>query len=96
MGLARSVMTAQPAHRPDPEDPAEILQVLPARWHSEFLAESHAALEGAWDVQNWQQLAGLLHRWYLRAVTYSDPGFDAAIQVGRDALPAEMVEVPGL
>lgn len=89
-------MTAQPVHRPDPEDPAEILRVLPERWHAEFLTEYRAALEGAREVRHWRQLADLLHRWRLRAVAYSDPGFDAAMQVGRDARPENMVPVPGL
>ena len=37
-------MTAQPVHGPDPDDPGEILRILPARWHEEFLGEYRAAL----------------------------------------------------
>ena len=32
-------MTAQPSHDYGPDDPVEILHVLPARFHEQFLAE---------------------------------------------------------
>lgn len=92
----RAGMSAQPVHRPDPEDPGEILRVLPERWHAEFLAEYRAALEGAREVRHWPQLPALLHRWHLRAVAYSDPEFWAAAREARDAQPEDLHPVPGL
>jgi hypothetical protein len=44
-------MSAQPVHEPDPDDPVEILRVLPARFHDQFLAEYYeAASEAARQV----------------------------------------------
>jgi hypothetical protein len=36
-------MSAQPVHEPDPDDPVEILRVLPGRFHDQFLAEYYEA-----------------------------------------------------
>lgn len=36
-------MSAQPVHDPDPDDPVEILRVLPERFHDQFLAEYYEA-----------------------------------------------------
>jgi hypothetical protein len=44
-------MSAQPVHEPDPDDPVEILRVLPERFHDQFLAEYYeAAGEAAHQV----------------------------------------------
>jgi len=37
-----------------------------------------------------------LHRWHLRAVAYSDPGFSAAAQAAREARPEDLTPVPGV
>jgi uncharacterized protein DUF6247 len=89
-------MSAQPIREADPDDPAEILRVLPERWHAQFAGEYHDALETAQDMRHWAELRALLHRWRLRAAAYSDPGFEAAMQAGRDARREDMVPVPGL
>jgi hypothetical protein len=89
-------MSAQPLSRPDPEDPAEILALLPERWHAEFVGEYQEALAAARDMQHWAELPALLHRWRLRAVAYSDPEFWAAARDARDARPEELHPVPGL
>jgi len=88
-------MTAQPIHEASADDPAEILRVLPASWHGEFLAEYRAALDAAREVQRWQYLPVLLRRWRLRAAAYSDPEFAVAMQEARDARPEDMIPVPG-
>lgn len=80
-------MTAESVFRPDPDDPTQILALLPDRWHDQFLAEYRAALDAAREVGQWPQLRALLHRWRLRATAYSDPGFDAAAHAARDARP---------
>lgn len=89
-------MTAQPVHEAVPGGPAEILRLLPARWHEQFLAEYRAALDAAHEVWRWQQLSDLLHRWHLRALAYSDPEFDAAARAARSARPEDLTTVPGL
>jgi Family of unknown function (DUF6247) len=88
-------MSAQPIHGISPDDPAEILRLLPTRWHAEFLSEYRAALEAAREVRRWQQLGELLHRWHLRATAYADPGFEASAQAARDARPEDLVPVAG-
>jgi hypothetical protein len=91
-------MTAQPM----PgwlDDPGEILRLLPAKWHEQFLTEYHGALDAAHEVWRFQQLLDVLHLWTLRAVAYSGPGFDQAMQAtredqGEEFVPAEQV-IPG-
>ena len=41
-------MTAQSAHEYDPDDPVEILRVLPSRFREQFLSY----VEG-WGVRSW-------------------------------------------
>ena len=89
-------MTAQPITRPDPEDPAEILALLPERWHAQFADEYRDALDAARDMQHWAELRAMLHRRHLRAVAYADPGFWAAAREARDAQPGELHSVPAL
>jgi uncharacterized protein DUF6247 len=88
-------MTALPIREQDPDDPAEILRRLPSRWHAQFLTEYHAALDAAHEVWRWQQLRGLLHRWRLRAIAYSDPEFEKSAQTARDADPDDLTLLPG-
>lgn len=87
-------MTAQSAHTDEPDDPAEILRLLPVRWHEEFLQQYYAALEAAHEVGQWSSLRSLLHGWWLRALAYSDPGFDAAAQEAREAGPEALTSLP--
>lgn len=82
-----------------PDDPGEILRVLPAEWHVRFLSEYHGALDAAHEVWRFQQLRDVLHLWQLRAVAYSDPGFEQALQATRENradefMPAEHA-IPG-
>jgi hypothetical protein len=78
------VMSAQPLDDYDPDDPVEILRVLPNRFHDQFLAEYRAAVEGARQVEHYRQLHDLLRLWRLRAVAYSDPGYESRLQAVRD------------
>lgn len=69
-------MTALPAHSaPGPDDPAEILHVLPPEYRAAFLAEYSEALEEARRPEQFRELTALLRFWRLRAVAYSDPGY---------------------
>jgi hypothetical protein len=89
-------MSAQPVHEASPDDPAEILHLLPERWHAEFLGEYRDALDAAREPGRWPQLPAMLHRWRLRAVAYADPEFWAAAREARDAQPWDLHPVPGL
>ena len=74
-----------------PGDPSEILRLLPAKWHEQFLGEYHGALDAAHEVWRFQQLRDLLHLWGLRAVAYSGRGFDHALQATREDRADEFV-----
>jgi hypothetical protein len=92
-------MTAQPAGDYDPDDPVEILRVLPVRFREQFLAEYDAAVAGARRPEQYRELHHVLRLWRLRAVAYSDPGYEArlramqeAVRTGRrDGTPIEQV-----
>jgi len=79
-------MSAQPVQEYDPDDPVEILRVLPEQFHQQFLAEYAAAAEGARQVQGYRALHDLLRLWRLTAVAYSDPGFEARLDSVREAV----------
>ena len=89
-------MTAQPVGEASWVSPAEILALLPLRWHEQFLGEYRAALESARDVRQWRYLTELLARWQLRATAYSDPSFDVAAEAARDVRPEDLHPVPGI
>jgi Family of unknown function (DUF6247) len=78
-------MTAQEAYDYDPDDPVEILRVLPSQYHEQFLAEYDAAVAGARRPEHYRELHHLLRLWRLRAVAYSDPGFDNRLRAAQDA-----------
>lgn len=89
-------MTAQPIYEPDPDDPVEILRVLPGTYHEQFLAEYTSAVDQARRPEQYRRLHDLLRLWRLRAVAYSDPGYDARLAAARsgyeaDFVPAEQV-----
>ncbi|MET9326354.1 DUF6247 family protein [Tsukamurella sp. NPDC003166] len=89
-------MTAERWIDPEPDDPSEILSILPSQWHSQFLAEYRTALDGARsDIGHWPQLRAALHRWRLRAVAYSTPGFEAAAEAARTARSEDLHPIPG-
>jgi Family of unknown function (DUF6247) len=86
-------MSAQPVHEDDPDDPVEILRILPARFHDQFLAEYYdAASEAARQVGGYRQLHDLLRLWRLSAVAYSDPGFEERLQAVREAVRTGSLE----
>jgi Family of unknown function (DUF6247) len=78
-------MSAQPVQEYDPDDPIEILRVLPEQLHEQFLAEYGAAAEGARRVEGYRALHDLLRLWRLTAVAHSDPGFEARLEHAREA-----------
>lgn len=85
-------MTARP-RQSSADDPGEILRLLPARWHEQFLGEYHGALDAAHEVWRFQELCDVLQLWRLRAVAYSDAGFDQALQATREDRADEFVPV---
>jgi hypothetical protein len=81
-------MSAQPVQEYDPDDPVEILRVLPERFHEQFLAEYSTAAEGAQRVEGYRALHDLLRLWRLTAIAYSDPGFGSRLEQVRAAVRA--------
>ena len=92
-------MTVHPVDDHGPDDPVGILAVLPEGYQAQFLAEYAAAVEGARRPEQFRELQELLRLWRLRAVAYSNPGYEerlAAASHGRavGVAPAEQV-IPG-
>src|SRR5215470_17556677 len=79
-------VTAQPADEYDPDDPVEILSILPSQFHGQFLAEYDTAVTGARRPERYRHLHHLLRLWRLRAAAYSDPGYEARLQAVQDAV----------
>jgi hypothetical protein len=88
-------VTAQPVDEFDPDDPVEILRVLPERYHSQFLDDYDDAVAGARRPEQYRHLHEVLRLWRLRAVAYSDPGYEARLEAVRagtgDRIPIEQV-----
>ena len=85
-------MSAQPVQENDPDDPVEILRVLPGRFRRQFLAEYAAAAEAARRVEGYRALHDLLRRWRLTAAAYSAPGFEARLGGVREAVRTGSLE----
>ena len=78
-------MGAQPVQEHDPDDPVEILRVLPEQFHEQFLAGYRAAAEGARRVEGYRALHDFLRLWRLRAIARSDPSFETRLDRVREA-----------
>jgi hypothetical protein len=76
-------VTAQLADEYDPDDPVEILAILPDRFHEQFLSEYDSAVASARRPDQYRQLHYMLRLWRLRAVAYSDPGFESRLESAR-------------
>jgi hypothetical protein len=85
-------MSARPVHEPDPDDPVEILRVLPDRLHEQFLAEYAAAAEAARRPEGYRELVDLLRLWRLTAAAYSEPGFESRLASVRGAVRSGSLE----
>jgi hypothetical protein len=94
-------MTAEPieAYEPDPDDPVEILRILPQEYHEYFWAEYRAASAATVNPERYRDLRSLLLWWRLRAEAYSAPGYEERLAAAFDdsvdaSIPAEDV-IPG-
>jgi hypothetical protein len=80
-------------HEADPDDPVEILRVLPARLHDQFLREYYAAAAlAARQVGGYHQLHEALRLWRLIAASQSDPGFEDRLAAVREAVRTGSLE----
>lgn len=91
-------MSADPVYDQDPDDPVEILRILPQEHHAQFRAEYAAAVESARHPEQFQRLHQLLRLWRLRAVAYSRPGYERRLEAASEdsagSMPAAHV-IPG-
>ena len=87
-------MSAQPVQEHDPDDPVEILRVLPAQFHDQFLAEYATAALAARRVEGYRDftLHDLLRLWRLTAAACAEPGFDARLTDMREAVRSGSLE----
>jgi Family of unknown function (DUF6247) len=90
-------VVARPEYESDPDDPVEIMRILPGEFHAQFRAEYAAAVESARHPEQYRRLQGVLRLWRLRAMAYSSPGYGerlAAADDQADAVPASQL-IPG-
>jgi hypothetical protein len=92
-------MTAHTVDDRDPDDPVEILRVLPSEYHRQFLEEYDDAVAGAQRPEGFQDLHDMLRLWRLRATAYSDPSYSVRLAEAlrgdpADLVPAEQI-IPG-
>ena len=85
-------MSAQPVQGHDPDDPVEILRVLPAQLHDQFLAEYATAAVAARRVEGYRDLHAVLRLWGLTAAACAEPGFDARLADMREAVRSGSLE----
>ena len=85
-------MSAQPVQEHAPDDPLEILRMLPERFHEQFPSEYAAAAEAARRPEGYQALHAMLRLWRLTAVGYSEPGFEGRLGSLREAVRAGRLE----
>jgi Family of unknown function (DUF6247) len=69
----------------EPEDPYEILKILPEQYHDWFLADYRRALRAAYPTEGFLALTRLLHKWRLRAEQYADPAYQRNLEQARMA-----------
>lgn len=92
-------MTAQPIFGPDPDDPDEILRVLPGKYREQFLDEYYAAVgRAAQRPEGYRKLREFLRTWRLIALATSSPGYEDRVQealesigTGRRGTPIEAI-----
>lgn len=83
-------MTANPVDDGNPDDPVQILRALPVPYHEQFLAEYEDAVDGARRPEEFRRLRDLLRLWRLRAIAYSDPGYDDRMASARRGYAADL------
>ena len=82
-------MTAHPLDDDNPDDPVEILRILPEQYHAQFLDDYDDAVHGAQRPEQFHALQEMLRLWRLRAVAYSSPGYGDRLAAARDGEPGD-------
>jgi len=89
-------VSAEPISQHDPDDPVEILRVLPERYHEQFRTEYAAAAQRAQRVEGYHELHQLLQLWRLRAATYAAPGYQDGLAAARAGDPRTSMPIERL
>jgi hypothetical protein len=76
----------------DPDDPVEILRVLPERFREQFLNEYATPAKAARRPEGYRALHDLLRLWRLNAAAFSEPGFEGRLAGVREAVLAGSLE----
>jgi hypothetical protein len=63
----------------EPDDPCEILKVLPQEYHEWFLADYRWALRAAYPPEGFLALRRLLRQWRERSEWYADPAYQETL-----------------
>ncbi len=86
-------MSAEPLQEHNPDDPVEILRVLPSQFHDQFLHDyADAAAGAARQIEGYRKLHDLLRLWRLTAAAHTAPGFGARLAGMREAVRAGSLE----
>jgi Family of unknown function (DUF6247) len=89
-----AAMSAQPIQDYGPDDPVEILRILPERFHGQFRSEYETAAVAARRPEGYRALYELLRLWRLTAAAYSAPGFEGRLAAVREAYGPAARPVP--
>lgn len=71
----------------EPEDPSEILKVLPAEYRDWFLADYRGALRAAYPGEGFLALQQMLRKWRLRAERYADQNHQREVDEAKRSWP---------
>jgi len=71
----------------EPDDPSEILKVLPEEYREWFLADYRRALRAAYPAEGFLALQQMLRKWRLRAEQYSDPAYQKSVDEAKRPWP---------
>jgi len=82
-------MTAHPLHEDNPDDPVEILRILPEEYHAQFLGDYEDAVRRARRPEQFRALHELLRLWRLRAAAYSSAGYGDRLAAARESESAD-------
>jgi hypothetical protein len=82
--MKEPLVTAQPAYESAPDDPVEIMRILPEEFHAQFRDEYAVAVEGARHPEQYRRLQAMLRLWHLRALAYCDPGYAGRLAAAGD------------
>jgi Family of unknown function (DUF6247) len=89
-------MTAHPLHEDNPDDPVDILRILPEECHAQFIGDYEDAVRSARRPEQFRALREQRRLWRLRAVAYYSPGYSDRPAAAREGKPADFAPAAGV